>query len=79
MFPNKPILFIIKTANAVTMQSSSVLLTLPSHKYVIIYTKTIQNIYYVFVCIYTAHAHQGCNYLMKDTVKNLILWNIITI
>ncbi len=46
----------------------------------------------VFICIHdcthttvlysalqVSHAHQGCIYLIKNTVKAVILWNIITI
>ncbi len=28
---------------------------------------------------YLSHAHQGCIYLFKNTVKTVILWNIIII
>ncbi len=46
------------------------------------YTFTIQKFGVrddLMFCKDVSYAHQGCIYLIKNTVKTIILWNIITI
>ncbi len=46
------------------------------------YTFTIQKFGVrddLMFCKDVSYAHQGCIYLIKNTVKTVILWNIITI
>ncbi len=46
------------------------------------YTFTIQKFgvrEYLMFWKDVSYAHQGCIYLIKNTVKTVILWNIITI
>ena len=50
--------------------------------YALTYTlpvKSLETVRFLMFLKEVSSAHQGCIYLIKNTVKTVILWNIITI